>query len=105
MLGKKEQELIQSLDQRYDWMVDRLIQWASMDSSRGNVEGIQSFGLRLQDAFEVLRADVQWTRHDGLDLLAPTMVMTKHPHAPIQVLLVCHMDTGGFAKFFLSQTH
>jgi glutamate carboxypeptidase len=92
------------LDSGEDRMIDTVLQWANINSHTFNPEGLTALSLRLTDAFSVLDAEQEIiTLTPIIDIndqgqsesfaLGPMLRFRKRPTAPIQILLVGHMDT------------
>lgn len=86
-----------------DRMVTRIIQWANVNSGSYNVLGLERMAALLSQAFSELECfgDVLSLVPIEVDILhkkktvdlGPLLRFWKRPEAPIQVLLVGHMDT------------
>ncbi|MDZ7588283.1 MAG: hydrolase [Parasphingorhabdus sp.] len=85
-------------------LLDRTLDWASVNSGTTNLAGLQTVADRLANAFAVLPGDValiepapvETVRADGkIDKIARGrhLHVTVRPDAPVQLLLTGHMDT------------
>lgn len=92
------------MEQDAERMAETVIQWANINTGSFNVPGQERMAAVLTQAFSALECegDVlsippiehidEAGRNHSVDL-GPLLRFWKRPHAPIQVLLVGHMDT------------
>ncbi|MDN5849283.1 MAG: hydrolase [Nitrococcus sp.] len=92
------------IDAQYDGMVADLIHLAAINSGSYNVAGLERMANELTRLFGPLGGQVRRVTlesivrigddgESGTCELGPLLHMRKHPSAPLQVLLVGHMDT------------
>lgn len=93
-----------NLKAQSDAMVDRIMQWSNVNSGTDNVPGLERMATLLTQAFSVLECEgnvLSLPPLEQLDMLGtikrvdlgPMLRFWKRPEAPVQVLLVGHMDT------------
>lgn len=85
-------------------MLDRVLQWAPVNSGSRNLSGLGTMASLLADSFAALPGDVILINPDPVDSVAPDgqiasvqhghhLLATVRPEAPTQILLTGHMDT------------
>lgn len=85
-------------------MAERVIQWSNINSGSYNVVGLQKMAAVLSQAFSVLDCDADILSLPPIDQIdsdgtikkvdvGPLLRFWKRPKAPLQVLLMGHMDT------------
>lgn len=100
----KLDEYLSKLDSETESMVDRIMQWANINSGSFNVPGLERMAAVLTQAFSVLECEgnvfslppIEHVDSMGISKridIGPALRFWKRPEAPIQVLLVGHMDT------------
>ncbi len=95
---------LQPLEKKAEAMVDQIMQWSNINSHSYNIPGLKKMANVLTEAFSVL--ECQSETHPLLPLdhinslglpekmpLGSMLRFWKRPAAPIQVLLIGHMDT------------
>jgi glutamate carboxypeptidase len=93
-----------NLEAQKEAMVDRIMQWSNINSGTYNVPGLERMATLLTQAFSVLECEgnvLSLFPLEQLDMhgntkttdLGPMLRFWKRPEAPVQVLLVGHMDT------------
>ena len=92
------------LEKQKENMIDRVLQWANINTNSYNIPGLERFSALLTQCFAELECEgnvfsLPPIEHvDGMGNmkrmdLGPMLRFWKRPTAPIQVLLVGHMDT------------
>lgn len=92
------------ISNQQDEMVTVLQTWANINSGTDNLEGLQQMLSTLESAFDILDGDMKaipLPSHIQIDSKGQTieepsgkaLMISKHPFAPIKVLLGGHMDT------------
>ena len=100
----KLDQSLSSLDTETEPMVERIMQWANINTGSFNVPGLERMAAVLTQAFSVLDCEGQVfslppiEQVDAMGVsnlvnVGPALRFWKRPEAPIQVLLVGHMDT------------
>lgn len=100
----KLQPYLEKLDKQEEFMAERVIQWANVNSNTFNVAGLERMSALLTQAFSELECEgnvfslppIEHVDASGITKradLGPVLRFWKRPKAPIQVLLVGHMDT------------
>ncbi len=100
----KLDEYLSRLDAETEPMVERIMQWSNINSGSFNVPGLERMAAALTQAFSVLACEgnvfslppVEHVDSMGVTKqidVGPALRFWKRPNAPIQVLLVGHMDT------------
>ena len=100
----KLQPYLERLDKQKELMAERVIQWANVNSNSFNVAGLERMSALLTQTFSELECEgnvfsLPPIEHvDALGMtkrtdLGPMLRFWKRPKAPIQILLVGHMDT------------
>jgi glutamate carboxypeptidase len=85
-------------------MCERTIAWADVNSGTRNVAGINGLGADLADVFALLPGEVALVEPAPVDAVGGDgrvlaldhgrhLRVTVRPHAPVQLLLMGHMDT------------
>ena len=100
----KLDEYLSNLDAETEPMVERIMQWANINTSSFNVPGLERMAAVLTQEFSVLECEgnafslppIEHVDSMGISKridIGPALRFWKRPEAPIQVLLVGHMDT------------
>jgi glutamate carboxypeptidase len=100
----KLNEYLSALETQTEPMVDRIMQWSNINSGSFNVSGLDRMAAALTHAFSVLECEgnvFSLPPIEDVDALGvsqhmdlgPVLRFWKRPEAPVQVLLVGHMDT------------
>src|SRR5688572_11200076 len=95
---------IEKIPHDQDKMVDLLCKWANINSWSENLEGLANMLSAIQQTFAQLNGKMEALSlpsrvkidRNGHPVEVPNgqaFRMTKHPKAPLQVLLAGHMDT------------
>jgi len=95
---------LKSLDANRDRMIETVTQWANINSNSYHVTGLERMSVALTQAFSVLECEgkvlslppIEQISADGVTRrvdLGPLLQFWKRKDAPIQILLVGHMDT------------
>jgi glutamate carboxypeptidase len=98
------QSYLNQLDKRKESMAEQVIQWANVNSNSFNVPGLERMSALLTQAFSTLECEgnvfslppIECVDALGIAKkvdLGPVLRFWKRPKAPIQILLVGHMDT------------
>lgn len=85
-------------------MADTLLKWSNVNTGTFNTEGVEKFSNILLEAFNELSCEAEKIKLDPLELyndqgviekkdLGSLLSFSKRKEAPLQVLLVGHMDT------------
>lgn len=96
--------MLKGLANQKDQMIERIIQWVNINTGSFNVPGLERMAATLTQAFSILECEGNVfslppiERIDSLGVsrrfdLGPALRFWKRPEAPVQVLLVGHMDT------------
>ncbi len=97
-------EYLSNLDTQTESMIAQITQWANINTGSFNVPGLERMAAVLAQAFSVLRCEskifslppIEHVDSMGISQrvdIGPALRFWKRPEAPIQVLLVGHMDT------------
>ncbi|HQW57388.1 MAG TPA: hydrolase [Gammaproteobacteria bacterium] len=100
----KLDEYLSNLDAETEPMVERIMQWANINTSSFNVPGLERMAAVLTQEFSVLECEgnafslppIEHVDSMGMSKridIGPALRFWKRPEAPVQVLLVGHMDT------------
>ncbi len=100
----KLNEYLSNLDTKAELMVERVMQWSNINTGSFNVPGLERMAAVLAQAFSVLECEskvIALPPIEQIDAMGvsqyidigPALRFWKRPEAPIQVLLVGHMDT------------
>ncbi len=95
---------LKNLENNTEEMVEQIMQWSNINSGSLNVPGLERMAAVLTQAFSGLECEgnvlslpplkqVDSLGHTKMVDLGPMLRFWKRPKAPIQVLLVGHMDT------------
>lgn len=85
-------------------MADRVLHWANINSGSSNVAGLERMATVLMQAFSELSCETEHRRLPPIEQVnlqgetrkvevGPLLRFWKRPTAPLQILLVGHMDT------------
>jgi glutamate carboxypeptidase len=103
-VSRDEQRALAAIDGQREAMIQTAIDWASINSGSNNLEGLERMAAALTPALAALGAEpalveaAPATAIDGQGRMAPlrrgrNLRLEMRPAAPLQVLLVGHMDT------------
>lgn len=92
------------IDSQRDAMIHLVEEWANINSSTRNLDGLAIMQHRIEQAFDSLEGEMtivelppqQTIDSNGIEAsshLGKAVVIRKRPQAPLQVLLAGHMDT------------
>ncbi len=101
---KPYQPYLDWIDDQSQKMLELVRQWARINSHSFNLEGLKNLSLELTKSFAVLSEDIRWVAVNPMEYidsrgwiqtkpLGQALMIKKRPFAPLQVLLMCHMDT------------
>ncbi len=99
-----ESQILKTLDDRYESMVETLLSWSKINSGSRNRDGLDQMRAALIKKFEDLPGDIttppltvgEYVSPKGEKQhlhFAPAMLLTVRPKAPIQLVLTGHYDT------------
>ncbi len=104
MIEPAQQEVLDWIDQQNEHMIFLTEAWSRINSGSYNIEGIRAMRVALADNFHWLGGEqevVPMAPLTSIDArgnehsipIAEALTIRKRPEAPIQILLVGHMDT------------
>lgn len=113
-LKPSEAEILGRIDGREGDMITRVKAWSAINSGSHNVDGLRAMRGELTRAFAVLDADISDAPLPGGEYVTaagektrvsyePSLLVSKRPDAPIQIVLTGHYDTV-FPKDFHFQS-
>jgi len=97
-------DILESITQKRQQMVDQLIDWCNINSGSTHLSGLQTMAATIQKQFQTLQADFATLEAKPYDTLndagevitqqnGKCLYWQKRSRAPIQVLLCGHYDT------------
>lgn len=103
-LHKQEQDILSTLEERFDSMVETLLTWSKINSGSRNRAGLDVMRSALIEKFQSLPGEIttpdltqgEYVTNKGAIetvVFAPAMLLTVRPDAPLQLVLTGHYDT------------